>query len=161
MKLNTNLLSNKETIIEETLEVPSDFKCTLPLKEVKSVKVKAKASKFEDFIDVFIHLEAETIMESSYSLKLIPYTLKTSEEYHFGDADDGDDLIPYKGAVIDLDVYIFNLLSASVPMTFKGKGETLPSGSEDFRVLSEEDYLKEKDSSGDPRFAKLDEIDFD
>ncbi|MCQ2793062.1 MAG: DUF177 domain-containing protein [Bacilli bacterium] len=149
---------------EESEDITFDkekYKCVLPLIEIKKCHVKVDATNYNDFIEVMILVDAVVLLESSYTLKPFEFHMLTGEEYHFGtSAYEGDDVIEYKGNIIKLDDYIFNLISASIPLSPKAPGETLPKSGKGYRILSEDDYEKEKQSSGDPRFSKLDDIDF-
>ena len=165
MILEVNKLnSSKQYISEEEVSFDADtYKCILPLIAVNSCSVTIKANRYDDFIEVMLCVKADLTLQSSYTLKPFNYELKTEEEYHFSsyqeDAD--DDFIIYKGNIIHLDELIFNLISASIPMAPKAPGETLQKVDGSVRVMSEEDYLKEKAEAVDPRFAKLDDLDID
>ena len=165
MILEVNKLnSSKQYVSEEEVSFDADtYRCILPLIAVNKCFVTVKANRYDDFIEVMLYVKADLTLQSSYTLKPFNYKLKTEEEYHFSsyqeDAD--DDFIIYKGNIIHLDELIFNLISASIPMAPKAPGETLQKVDGSVRVMSEEDYLKEKSEAVDPRFAKLDELDID
>lgn len=165
MILEVNKLnSSKQYVSEEEVSFDADtYRCILPLIAVNNCLVTIKANRYDDFIEVVLYVKADLTLQSSYTLKPFNYKLKTEEEYHFSsyqeDAD--DDFIIYKGNIIHLDELIFNLISASIPMAPKAPGETLQKIDGSVRVMSEEDYLKEKAEAVDPRFAKLDDLDID
>ena len=60
-----------------------------------------------------------------------------------------------------MDHYIFNLLSASVPLSPKAPNAKAPQSGKGYRVLSEEEFLKEKEEQGNSQFDALKDIDFD
>lgn len=158
------LTSRKPLVIKEDITFDADtYKCVFPLIEVKSAHVKLEATRYDDFIEVNLFVEADLILQSSYTLKPFNYKLKANEEYHFSSIkeDEDSDFIIYKGNYIKMDEYIFNLISASIPMSPKAKGETFKKDDGDIRFMSEEDYLKEKEEAVDHRFDILDELDLD
>ena len=165
MILEVNKLnSSKQYVSEEEVSFDADtYKCILPLISVNKCIATVKANRYDDFIEVMLYVKADLTLQSSYTLKPFNYKLKTEEEYHFSSyqEDEDSDFIIYKGNIIHLDELIFNLISASIPMAPKAPGETLQKSSGSVRVMSEEDYLKEKSKAVDPRFAKLDKLDID
>ncbi|MCR5333180.1 MAG: hypothetical protein K6E11_04110 [Bacilli bacterium] len=158
------LVSRKPLVVDEDITFDADtYKCVLPLIDVKSCHVTMEASRYDDFVEVNIKVKADVILQSSYTLKPFNFKLNTSEEYHFSSIkeDEESDFIVYKGSIIQMDEYIFNLISASIPMSPKAPGETFKSDSGDIRFMSEEDFLKEQEKEVDHRFDKLDELEFD
>lgn len=141
---------------------PEVFKCHAPLIEVKGCRVELKAQRFEEFIYVTISLKAKVVLECSYTLKHFETTISGVDELHFAPSKDEDeDCIEYKGTSIELDQYIFNLLSASVPLSPKAPNAKTPSSGNGYRVLSEDDYLKEKEEVGNSQFDALKDLEFD
>ena len=165
MILEVNKLnSSKQYISEEELSFDADtYKCILPLISVDKCVATVKANRYDDFIEVMLYVKADLTLQSSYTLKPFNYKLKTEEEYHFSsfEEDADNDFLIYKGNVIYMDELIFNLISASIPMAPKAPGETLQKVDGDVRIMSEEEYLKEKFEAVDPRLAILDDLDVD
>ncbi len=165
MILEVNKLnSSKQYVSEEEITFDTDtYKCILPLIAVNKCVATVKANRYDDFIEVMLYVKADLTLQSSYTLKPFNYKLKTEEEYHFSSyqEDEDSDFLIYKGNIIHLDELIFNLISASIPMAPKAPGETLQKVDGDVRIMSEDEYLKEKEEAVDPRLAKLDELDID
>lgn len=164
MILEINQIKATKPLIfeEEVVFDNEDYKCVLPLISIKRCLAKVEASKYDDFIEVRIDVSALTVLQSSYTLKPFEYNIHSFENYHFSAyEEEEEDLIVYKGNRISLDEYIFNLISASVPLNPKAKGEEMPKSGEGYRVLTEEEFEKEKKEKTDSRFSKLDELDFD
>lgn len=160
----TKLSYTKETILKEDVCFdPEVFKCYPPLLEVKKCGVEAKIRRFEDFIYMNLFIKADVILQCSYTLKPFESKIKSNEELHFASyIEDGDeDLIEYKGNSIELDKLIFDSISASIPPSPKAPSAKLPSGGKGYRVLSSEDYEKEKEDKVNPRFDALKDIDVD
>ena len=164
MKLDVvKLPYTKVQVLEDDLTFdPEVFVCHAPLIEVKACHVELKAQRFEEFIYVTLSLKAKVVLECSYTLQHFETTINGSDELHFAPSKDEDeDCIEYKGTSIDMDHYIFNLLSASVPLSPKAPNAKTPSSGSGYRVLSEEEYLKEKEEGGNSPFDALKDIDFD
>ena len=141
---------------------PEVFVCHNPLIEVKNCHVELKAQRFEEFIYVTISLKAKVILECSYTLKHFESTISGVDELHFAPSKDEDeDCIEYKGTSIELDQYIFNLLSASVPLSPKAPNAKSPASGNGYRVISEDEFLKEKEEGGNSPFDALKDLDFD
>lgn len=155
---------SKEVVLKESLVFDAEkYPCYLPLIEVKKAEVLAKVRRYEDFIYVNLLVKADVILQCSYSLKPFDSTVKGDEELHFASyVEEGDDdLIIYKGNSIELDKYVFDLISASIPLSPKAPGAKLPSGGKDYRVLSIDEFAREKEEKSDPRFDALKDLDLD
>ena len=155
---------SKEVTIKENLVFDAEkYPCFLPLIEVKNALVEAKVRRYEDFIYVNLTVKADVILQCSYTLKPFPSSVKGDEELHFASyVEEGDDdLIVYKGNTIELDKYVFDLISASIPLSPKAPGAKLPSGGKDYRVISFDTFAKEKEEKNDPRFDALKDLDLD
>ena len=151
-----------QTLEDDLAFDPEVFVCHSPLIEVKSCHVELKAQRFEEFIYVTLSLKAKVVLECSYTLKHFQTTISGVDELHFAPSKDEDeDCIEYKGTSIELDQYIFNLLSASVPLSPKAPNAKSPSSGSGYRVLSEEEYLREKEEGGNSSFNALKDLDFD
>ena len=165
MKIDVSKLSlSKETLIDEDVVFSSDeFKCHFPLLEVKTCHVHIKASRYDDFIDLFVSIKANVILQCSYTLKPFDSLISGSEEYHYASyVEDGDEeTLIYQGNFINLDEMIFNLLSASIPLKPIAPNAKCPESGKGYRVINEDDYLKEKEDSYDSRFDALKDLEFD
>ena len=128
---------------------PEVFVCHIPLVSVESCHAELKAQRFEEFIYINLVVKAKVTLQCSYTLKNFETTIEGSDELHFAPSKDEDeDCIEYKGTSIEMDQYIFNLLSASVPLSPKAPNAEAPKSGKGYRVLSEEEFLKEKEEHG-------------
>ena len=151
-----------ETMSEDMSFDPEVFVCHNPLVNVLSCHVELKAQRFEEFIYVNVYLKAKVILQCSYSLQNFETEITGSDELHFAPSrDEDDDCIEYKGTSIEMDQYIFNLLSASVPISPKAPNAKAPKSGNGYRVLSEDDFLKEKEEEGNSQFDALKDLEFD
>ncbi len=162
MIIEINKISAKPLTIEEDVSFSMDYKCVKPLLEIKRCKVLVNVHKYDEFIRVELHVSALCLVESSYSLKPFEYELNSEEEYRFSSLKSNDEECVFiHGNHIDLDPYIFNLICVSLPISLKEENEKLPSSGEGYNVYTEEEYNASKKEEFDPRFDKLNDIDFD
>lgn len=141
---------------------PEIFVCYKPLISVKSCHAEVKAQRFEEFIYITLKIKAKVVLECSYTLENFETEISGIDELHFApNKDEDDDCIEYRGTSIDLDNYVFNLLSASVPVSPKAPKAKVPISGSGYRVLSEDEFLKEKQETGNSQFDVLKDLEFD
>lgn len=162
MKINRlELKLNVPVAYEDTL----DFKDTLfdsyHVKGIKDCHVIAIATEYGEFLSVKINISCIVLTTSAYTLKDLNYEIKIKDEICFSDNEDLSDTYFYeKFPQIELDSYIFSLIVANVPTKVVGKNEKLPESGKGYRILSEEDFYKEKQNKKSSPFDVLDEFFF-
>ena len=164
MKLDVKKLpyTKVQTLSEDISFDPEVFVCHIPLINVLSCHAELLAQRFEEFIYVTLTIKAKVTLQCSYTLKPFETTITGQDELHFAPSkDEDDDCIEYKGTFIDMDHYIFNLLSASVPLSPKAPNAKVPESGKGYRVLSEEEFIKEKEEQGNSQFDALKDLEFD
>ena len=141
---------------------PEVFVCHASLINVLSCHAELEAQRFEEFIYVTLTIKAKVTLQCSYTLKNFVTEITGVDELHFAPSKDEDeDCIEYKGTSIEMDHYIFNLLSASVPLSPKAPDAKAPESGKGYRVLSEDDFIKEREEQGNSQFDALKDLDFD
>lgn len=149
-------------ISEDICFDPEVFVCHKPLISVSSCHVDVKVQRFEEFIYITLKVNALVVLECSYTLKPFETKISGTDELHFAPSKDEDeDCIEYKGTSIELDSYIFNLLSASIPVSPKAPNAKAPISGDGYRVISENEFLKEKEETGNSQFDILKDLEFD
>lgn len=164
MKLDVlKLPYTKEAKLSEEVSFdPEVFKCHIPLVEVLGCHTDVTVQRFEEFIYVTISIRAKVILQCSYTLQNFETVVKGVDELHFASSkEDDEDCIEFKGNTIDLDQYIFNLLSASIPPSPKAPNAKAPESGKGYRVLSEDDFFSEREEKGNSQFDALKDLDFD
>ena len=147
---------------EDVIFDPEVFVCHAPLIDVKSCHAELKAQRFEEFIYITLSIKAKVTLQCSYTLKNFETEICGVDELHFAPSKDEDeDCIEYKGTSIEMDHYIFNLLSASVPLSPKAPNAKAPSSGNGYRVLSEDEFAKEREEQGNSQFDALKDLEFD
>ena len=151
-----------QNLSEDVSFDPEVFVCHIPLIEVKECHAELKAQRFEEFIYVTLTVKAKVVLQCSYTIQNFETTITGSDELHFApNKDEDEDCIEYRGNSIDMDPYIFNLLSASVPLSPKAPNAKAPKSGNGYRVLSEDEFLSEKEEQGNSQFDALKDLDFD
>ena len=164
MKLDVlKLPYTKEAKLSEEVSFdPEVFKCHFPLVEVLGCHTDVTVQRFEEFIYVTISIKAKVILQCSYTLQNFETVVKGVDELHFASSnEDDEDCIEFKGNTIDLDQYIFNLLSASIPPSPKAPNAKAPVSGNGYRVLSEEEFASEREEKGNSQFDALKDLEFD
>ena len=166
MKIDVSKLSyTKATSFNEEVSFDKEvFPYQFPLQDILSCKVDVKATRYDDFINVHVSLKAKVILISAYTLKPFEYFIKDEDELNFVSSlpeYDEDDFILYKGNMINMDEHLFNLLSANIPLKPIKEGEFPPKSGESFIITSDEKEEENRKNSGNNKFSKLDEIEFD
>ena len=147
---------------EDLIFDPEVFVCHIPLVSVESCHAELKAQRFEEFIYVTLFIKAKVTLQCSYTLQNFDTTVEGNDELHFAPSKDEDeDCIVYKGTSIEMDHYIFNLLSASVPLSPKAPNAKAPKSGKGYRVMSEDEFFKEKEEQGNSQFDALKDLEFD
>ena len=133
------------------------------VRRIDSCSVKVVATDFGDVLQVQLSGEANVIASCSYTLEDVPLDVKFKDSFYFTDSKDNEaeDCYFEPGVEIDLDPHILALILAEVPHTLTKSGASLPKSGNGYRVLSEDDYLKEKEHKGNSAFDILDPIEFD
>ena len=131
------------------------------LKKIDDCHVEVDATDYGNILRVVINLKSNVTGVCAYSLEDVPLVIKTNDELDFTDDEefeDDDELIYISSPQIDLKEYIYSLICTSLPSKIIKKGATLPKDGKGYRVLTEEEFQKEKEKTPDPRWACLDDI---
>lgn len=163
MKIDVSKLKySQKTVFEETITFDDEkFPPHIPLLEVKKADVKVEISRYEEFIYALVKVKAYVVLQCSYTLKPFEDMIKDEDELHFASYKDEDDLdtIVYKGNQIELDQYIYDIISSSIPLSPKSKDAKLPKDGKQYRVISDQELIKEKSEGNNSPFDKLKDLD--
>ena len=160
MKINRALLTNG---VAKSFEEAIDF-CHIEfdkshIRSIQDCNVKAVATDYESILCIDVEISALVIGVCSYSLEDVEIPLKIKDQLVFTDDETDEDNYYAKDNIIDLDEYILGILLANVPVRIVKKGAKLPGDGNDYRVISEDQYQKEKENSQDSRWSALDDLD--
>ena len=162
MNLNRKLLPlGKPVEFEEELSFLDNNFDVFQIRNIPHVKAKITATEYGETLRIKFFVKADVTAVSSYTLKDVPLKVTVNEELSFTNEDIEDDNIIYEpNDIIDLNEYILSLILSKVPIKVVGKDEKIPDGGEGYRVISQDDYEKEKEKQTDPRWAALDDLEF-
>ena len=159
MKINRALLTNG---IAKTFEESIDFSSIQfdqnHIRGINNCEVKATATDYETILCIDVEISATVIGVCSYSLEDVEIPLKIKDQLVFSEDEEDEDNYFMKDNIIDLDEYVLGILLANVPVRIVKKGAKLPGDGKDYRVISEDQYIKEKENSVDHRWDALDDL---
>lgn len=159
MKLNRALLTNGVPFeLTDSIDFSSYSFDPTHIRSIDSCDVKVKATDYESILRIEVEINTQITGVCSYTLEDVPLTLKLKDELDFSDDENDEDCYYEKSSIIDLDEYILGIILANVPIRIVKKGAKLPNDGKNYRVLSQEDYEKEKSESVDHRWDKLDSV---
>ena len=164
MKLNrATLPEQKPQTFTEELDFSKQTFDENHVKRIESCSVIVVATEFGDVMQCVISGKAHVVASCSYTLDDVPLDVKFHDSFYFSDDKEGEseDCYYEPGVEIDLDPYILALILAEVPHNIVKKGAELPKSGNGYRVLSEEELLKEKSTKKNSAFDILDSIEFD
>lgn len=159
MKLNRVLLKDgvPSTFSEEVDFSSANFDPS-HIRKIPHCLVEVTAVDYGELLHVSLKINATVIAVCSYSLEDVEIKLKISDDITFSDDEEDVDNYYEKGPIIDLDPYILGILLANVPVRVVKKGAKKPENGEGYRVLSEDDYLKEQSNKKDSVWDILDSV---
>ena len=163
MKINRAILpENKAETFVEDVDFSQQSFDENHVKRITRCSVTVIATEFGDVLQCKISGDADVIASCSYTLEDVPLTVKFKDEFYFSDEEtDSEDCYYEPGVEIDLDPHILALILAEVPHNIVKSGATLPKSGNGYRVLSEEEFEKERQNKKNSAFDILDTIDFD
>ena len=160
MKINRALLTNGVTkSFEEAIDFSHIEFDKSHIRSIQDCNVKAVATDYESILCIDVEISALVIGVCSYSLEDVEIPLKIKDQLVFTDDETDEDNYYAKDNIIDLDEYILGILLANVPFRIVKKGAKLPGDGNNYRVISEDQYQKEKEKKPDSRWGALDDLD--
>ena len=154
MKLNRLTLPvGKEVTFHEDIDFSSYQGDPYHVRSIKSCHMDLSVLNYDELIVLSFSLKGEVMTTCAYTLEEIPYQYQIKETVELaGNEDDEFEII---NETIDIDQILITLIVSNIPMKVIKKGAKLPSNGEGYRVLSEEEALKEKKASP---FDALDDL---
>ncbi|MDY0345417.1 MAG: hypothetical protein WCX85_00465 [Bacilli bacterium] len=163
------IISKSKLILDKTIPIQKEFlfekkhfNFVSPFLSIKKCYGNVEITKYRNFIRINADLQVIAVLECSYTLKPFNHELLIHEEVLISDKyEDEDEAIIIPGDDIELEQILFALISSDLPIKPIKPGAELPKSGDGYRIIDDAQLLKERSQSGDSRFAKLDEIDFD
>ena len=154
MKLNRLTLPvGKEVTFHEDIDFSGYQGDPYHVRSIKSCHMDLSVLNYDELIVLSFNLKGEVMTTCAYTLEEIPYQYQIKETVELAGND--DDEFKIINETIDIDQILITLIVSNIPMKVIKKGAKLPSNGEGYRVLSEEEALKEKKASP---FDALDDL---
>ena len=154
MKLNRLTLPvGKEVNFHEDIDFSNYQGDPYHVRSIKSCHMDLSVLNYDELIVLSFNLKGEVMTTCAYTLEEIPYQYQIKETVELAGND--DDEFEIINETIDIDQILITLIVSNIPMKVIKKGAKLPSNGEGYRVLSEEEALKEKKASP---FDALDDL---
>lgn len=159
MKLNRLLFANPNYVLEGEIDF-SSLIFNSNIKQIKTANVKITGSIFEDLLMLKVHIDVDVVGICAYTLEDVEIPLKINETIEISnEIQDDEDIFYEANNIFEIDSYILSMIISNVPSKIVKKGATLPKGGDGYRILTEDEYEKEKTTKKDPRWNKLDDLD--
>jgi uncharacterized metal-binding protein YceD (DUF177 family) len=159
MRINRQLIPlNKEVSFAEEIDFSQTKFDSVFIRKITSCQVKAKAFQSDKILRIVVDVKSEIVAISGYSLQDVPLSIKAHDELIFSDDPQDENAIYEPKNIFDIDNHILSIILAHIPNRVVGKGEKLPESGKGYRILTEEEYLKEKETKTDSRWEKLDSV---
>ena len=159
MKINRLLFNNPNYSLEGDIDFTNENFTGGVIRKIASCHVKISGSIFEDLLMLKVHIKANVVGICSYTLEDVDYQINRQENLEISNEIEDDDTIFYeKNNIFEIDPYVLSFIVSSMPSKLIKKGAKPPKSGECYRVLTEDEYEKEKAETKDPRWAALDDI---
>ena len=132
------------------------------IKKINSISGSVESVKHDEIYSLKLNYKVVLELVSSLSNKEFEYPMNIDEELFFTKKKefDSEDVEYVDKDFIDLDEIIFSLIIAQIPITLHAPDDEYVK-TDTYRVMSEEEYLKEENSSFGSPFDALKDLNFD
>ena len=159
MKINRFAFKNNHLEVEDDVDFSLAKLDPNHIRKIENTHVKVVGDEYEDIICLNLEINTDVTGVCSYTLEDVPLHLHFKDSLEFSnEINDDEDIIYVQKPIFDIDEYILQLIIGEVPLKLVKKGAKLPESGEAYRVISEDEYLKEKSEKKDDRWSKLDDV---
>lgn len=159
MKLNRLFFNTPNYCLEGDIDFSKEKFSGGSIRRIESCHVKITGSVYEDMLMLDLDINAKVIGICSYTLDDVELNINKTESLQISNEIEDDDTIFFeKDNIFEIDPYVLSFIVSSVPDKLIKKGAKPPKSGDGYRVLTEEEYEKEKKQEKDPRWAALDDI---
>lgn len=158
-----NLQEYKEYNIEEKVDFPKEKYASEYIRNISQVDVKANYRMEDDYLIVSVKIKGVATLACAYTLEDVEKKFTCSDDIVFTDNKELEDenTIYFDRNEIILDDILLSLVVACLPMKVTKKDAKLPDNGKGYRVLSEEEFQKERANKKTSPFDVLNDIDLD
>lgn len=162
MKINRFAFVNNHLSVEDDIDFSLAKLDPGHIRKISNTHVKVEGEEYDEIIYLSLDISCDVVGVCSYTLEDVPLHLHFKDSLEFSnEIKDDEDIIYVDKPIFEIDEYILELIIAEVPLKLIKKGAKLPSSGVDYRVISEDEYLKEKSKKVDSRWSKLDDIEIE
>lgn len=160
MKINRLLFNDPHYFLEGEIDFSSYPSTSFHVKKIPSCKVKITGQNYDDLFVMEVEVEALVISCCARSLEEVEVPLRYKDHIEISnEVEDDEDIYFEKDNIFDVDPYILSSIIAETPTVVYKKDSKAPLSGDGYRVISEDQYLKEQEEKKDSRWDKLDDID--
>ena len=163
MKINRfTFNSDKTLVLEDDIDFSKAVLDVNHIRKIESCHVIVSGKEYDDLLVLDLRINAKVIGVCSYSLEDVPLNLSFKDSLELSNEIEDDDAVIFEpNPIFEIDPYVLGLIVSEVPIKLVKKGAKLPENGSGYRVLSEDDYLKEQQEKKDDRWSKLDELELE
>lgn len=163
MKLNRAYLEEgKEEIFTEKIDFSNFPFNETHVRRIPMCEATIKATDYGETLRAIFQIKAQVIAVCSYTLEDVPMDLDFTDELEFTNVDYQDDEMIYEPEnIIDMDPHILSLIFARIPIKVIKPGAKLPENGNGYSVLTEEQFLAEKNGKKNSAWDILDTVKLD
>ena len=134
--------------IEQPIEIPNDLLSNSLITELKDVMLKGDITIDEDYnIGLNGQLCGIMVLKDDVTLEPVEYKFST----------DLEEIFEKKQNILDITEILWQNILVEIPSKVRCTDEDINLAGDGWRVISEEEFLKERNKSNNP-FANLDEL---
>lgn len=154
-------------VVKGTIDLSqADLSANYSLKGIQPFELAVEFDTFTEVVEA--HLKATIIvtLECAYTLDHFEQEIVLDEDLCFNFTNpeielESDDCFYEKGPDIELDHYVFALILSYIPLKVIKPGATLPTSGNHYEVLTEEEFVRKKQTVGEEFADVLSQLDVD
>lgn len=159
MKLNRLLFNNPSYVLEGEIDFSSYIFNDSRIRNIGKASVIIHGNNYDELFVMDVVIKVNVTGICAYTLEDVNIPLNIKEHISITSENEDDDELFYEpNNIFEIDQYILDLIISEVPDVVIKKGAKLPSSGNGYRVLSEDEYNKEKATKKDSRWDVLDDI---
>lgn len=163
IKINRLFFENKDYALLGEVDFSSLEFDKYHVRKINKVVYKITGNIYDDLLILNVSFDADVISSCAYTLEDLPYHVKGKENIEISNEIKDDEFIFYEeNNIFDFEPYLISIIVSNVPTKLIKKGAKLPKSGNGYRLLSEEEYIKEqKENKKESPFDVLDNLDLD
>ena len=162
MIINSLLIKENETyVIEDNIDFSNYQFDKNHIRSINNCHVKCEINKFDDLLVAKFYITCDVVGVCIYTLEDVDIHLNFNDTLTFSDDPDDDTNLYEKDVKFSVDDYVLTLILNNLPVKIMKKDATINKSGEGYRILTEDEYYKEKEKNTNPAWDSLDDLDLD